>query len=282
MGAQPSIVGQHPQQTAAFYRRTIAALWHRDVPFLVGGGYAFARYTGIERPTKDLDLFVRPQHAEWALGAIQEAGYATQMLAPHWLGKAFCDGDFIDVVFSSGNGVAVVDDEWFTYAEQSDVLGVPVDLCPVEETIWSKAYVLERERYDGADVAHLLRARGDRLDWERLLRRFDSHWPVLFSHLLLFRFVYPSHRALVPEWVLDRLLARMRYEFESDAPHRRLCQGTLLSARQYLVDVERWDYEDARLDPKVQMTAADIDLLTRAIKAEELHARGRIATGRSR
>ena len=29
------------------------------MPFLVGGAYAFARYTGIERHTKDFDVFVR-------------------------------------------------------------------------------------------------------------------------------------------------------------------------------------------------------------------------------
>jgi hypothetical protein len=59
----------------------------------------------------------------------------------------------------------------------------------VEETIWSKAFVMERERYDGADIAHLLRASAERLDWHRLLERFDAHWPVLLSHLILFGFI---------------------------------------------------------------------------------------------
>ena len=62
---------------------------------------------------------------------------------------------------------------------------------------------MERERYDGADVAHLLRAHGDRLDWPRLLRRFGPHWRVLLSHLVLFGFIYPGERALVPAWVMD-------------------------------------------------------------------------------
>jgi hypothetical protein len=172
-------------------------------------------------------------------------------------------------VFSSGNGVAVVDDEWFEHAERCEVLDLPVLLSPVEEMIWSKAFVLERERFDGADVNHLIRARGDRLDWRRLFRRFDSHWHVLLSHLVLFRFTYPSHRHLVPRWVMRGLLGRLLYELESDVPDRRVCLGTLLSARQYLVDVERWGYDDARLDPGVQMNAADIARLTNDIRAEE-------------
>ena len=37
--------------------RAIEVLLEAEVPFLVGGAYAFATYTGIYRDTKDLDLF---------------------------------------------------------------------------------------------------------------------------------------------------------------------------------------------------------------------------------
>lgn len=270
LGEMTRILGEDPaEETLQFYQGTLEALRDANVPFLVGGGFAFSHYTGIQRYTKDLDLFVRPQDAEWAVGVIEDAGYESRIIAPHWLGKAFCGDAFIDIVFSSGNGVAVVDDEWLLHSEPAEILGIDVQLSPVEEMIWSKAFVLERERYDGADVAHLIRARGDRLDWERLFRRFDPHWHVLLSHLTLFRFVYPSHRAMIPRWVMRGLLGRLQLELESDAPDQPICQGTLLSARQFLPDVERWGYYDARLDPSVQMTPADIALLTTSIKADE-------------
>src|SRR5437899_2577696 len=90
-----------------------------------------------------------------------------------------------------------------------EVLGVPVRLCPAEEIIWSKAFIMERERYDGNDVAHLLRARGCALDWDRLLRRFDGHWRVLLSHIVLFGFIYPAERAAIPARVEEaRVLTR--------------------------------------------------------------------------
>jgi hypothetical protein len=263
-----------------FYRRVMAALSDAGVPFLVGGGFAFSHYTGIQRYTKDLDIFVRPSDAEWTLSTIADAGFRSEMVAPHWLGKAFAEDDsFVDVVFSSGNGIAVVDDEWLERAEEAEVMGVPVNLSPVEEMIWSKAFVLERERFDGADVAHLIRARGKGLDWERLFRRFDPHWHVLLSHLLFFRFAYPSERAVVPRWVLRGLMGRLHHELESDVPDRRICQGTLLSSRQYLPDVELWGYQDARLDPDVQMTAADIALLTSSIRAQEARDHGTKPSG---
>jgi hypothetical protein len=47
-------------QTRAFYCQLMDVLSKSQIPFLVGGGYAFERYTEIARHTKDLDLFVRP------------------------------------------------------------------------------------------------------------------------------------------------------------------------------------------------------------------------------
>src|SRR5262245_45260072 len=92
-----------PAETAAFYRRRVEALQLADVPFLVGGAYAFARYTGIVRHTKDLDVFVRRCDAERALGAMASAGAVTKLTFPHWLGKAHYGDDAIDVIFSFGN-----------------------------------------------------------------------------------------------------------------------------------------------------------------------------------
>jgi len=127
-----------------------------------------------------------------------------------------------------------------------DLFDLPVQLCPPEETIWSKAFVMERERYDGADIAHLLRAYGEHLDWSRLLDRFDSHWRVLLSHLVLFGFIYPYDRGCLPAFVMDTLLDRLRSEAPSPPTGRRLCQGTLLSKVQYAIELDHWDYEDAR------------------------------------
>lgn len=67
-----------------------------------------------------------------------------------------------------GNGVSAVDDGWFEHAHSVALLGMPVLIAPVEETLWWKAFVMERERFDGADVAHILLAHAESLDWRRL------------------------------------------------------------------------------------------------------------------
>jgi hypothetical protein len=143
------------------------------------------------------------------------------------------------------------------------VLGVPVGVIPAEELLWSKAFVQERERYDGADVAHLLRARAEELAWPRLLQRFGANWRVLLAHLTLFGFVYPGEARRLPAWVLAELTGRLQAEVASPpSVQGKPCRGTLISREQYLVDVEQWGYNDARLQPEGPMSAREIELWT--------------------
>jgi hypothetical protein len=252
-----------------FYQSAMRYLQQANIPFLVGGAYSFARYTGLERHTKDFDIFVRPEDCERVLAVLLKAGYTVERTFPHWLGKAFSGDNCIDVIFGSGNGVALVDDGWFEHAAPARVFDTDVLLCPVEETIWSKSFVMERERFDGADVAHLIRGSGRQMDWQRLIDRFGRHWRVLLSHLVLFGFIYPSECPIVPTWVMDELVRRLNEEQNQPAPrHERICQGTLLSRAQYLVDVEHWGYQDARLTQGT-MSAADVDLWTDAIATQQ-------------
>jgi hypothetical protein len=253
----------HPRE-AAVYQRALDALSRAGVPSLVGGAYAFASYTGIVRHTKDFDLFLRRSDVDSALRALEDAGGRGERIFPHWLAKAHFDhGLFVDLIYSSGNGVAVVDDLWFRHAQDAEVLGRKVRLCPAEEILWSKAFVQERERYDGADVLHLLHARADRMDWDRLLRRFGENWRVLLSYLVLFGFVYPAERGRVPPEVMDVLLQRLRTD-EDGGPEKGLCRGPLLSRLQYLTDLRRFGYRDPRpVDP------ADLSGWTAAAENEE-------------
>jgi hypothetical protein len=261
---QPATV-ELDQGTREFYVRTLAVLNEAGAPYLVGGAYALAILAGIERHTKDIDVFTQERDRDRILRALEAAGYRTEVTFPHWLAKALVGERFVDVIYRSGNGLCEVDDAWFEYAVDRELLGVPVRLCPPEEMIWSKGYVLERERFDGADIIHLIRARGPGLDWHRLLRRFATHGRVLLAHLVLFGFVYPGERDVVPAWVIRELSNRLRQEIEEPAPAARICQGTLLSREQYLVDVDLWGYEDARLKPRGRMTAEEITHWTAAI-----------------
>ncbi len=226
--------------------RAIEVLLENRVPFVVGGAYAYCQYTGVFRDTKDLDLFPRKRDALRALELLASDGWRTERTDEVWIYKAFKGEWFVDLIFSSGNGVAVVDDDWFHHARVADVMGFRTLIAPPEELIWSKAFVLERERYDGADVAHLLRSVGPQLDWARLLRRFDRYWEVLLSHLMLFRFAYPGDRDVVPGWVMRLLMSRVSRSVRDGNWKEPLCRGNLLSRVNYRLDIEHWGYGDGR------------------------------------
>lgn len=255
-------------KVTAFYCHVLRTLAEAGLPFLVGGALGLRFYAGIIRHTKDLDIFLRSADYPRVLQKLAAQGYRTELTDPHWLAKVFCEEHYIDLIFASGKGLGLVDDDWFEHAVEGEVLDLPVRLIPAEEMIWSKALIMERERYDGADIAHLLRARGPELDWSRLLRRFGSYWRVLLSHLILFGFIYPSERSQIPAWVLTELLSRVQQEMNSSAVSERICQGTLLSHTQYLIDLERWGYQDARLLIQAQSTAHESSCQDSASKIE--------------
>ncbi|PYJ47779.1 MAG: hypothetical protein DME85_03655 [Verrucomicrobia bacterium] len=251
-----------------FHCRSMMMLQEANVPFLIGGAYVVEVYAGVTRRSKDFDLYIRPHHVDAAIDALARAGYTTQKTFPHWLAKAGHGRDYIDLIFRAGNGLCEVDDSWFERAHDDELLGLHVKLCAPEEMIWMKAYIMERERFDGADIAHILQSCAERIDWPHLVHRFGPDWRVLLSHLVLFGYIYPSERHKVPAAVIDDLIGRLRKEpqaTESD----RVCRGTLLSRKQYLLDIEERGFRDARLEQRVQMDSRDIRHWTRAIAKEE-------------
>jgi hypothetical protein len=277
----PAIRSSQPSAaTQRFYTSVLAELNAAGIQFLVGGGHALESYLGIGRSVKDLDLFMREHDVPAALGRIEERlGFQSEITYRHWLAKIKHDGrEHIDVIFNSGNAGCAVDDEWFRYAVPSTVMDEPIRLCPVEETIWSKAFVMERERYDGADIAHLIHARAEAMDWRRLARRFGKHWRVLLSHLILFGFIYPSERTRIPEPLMRRCMQLLDREMRQ-ASARRICNGPLTSRAQYLVDVQLWGYEDARLQPHGSMSEVDASIWTAAIDESQSRPVGADALG---
>ena len=259
---------------SAFYGNVLRVLRAAGVPVLVGGAYALSVHTSIERRTKDLDVFLRREDYERAARVLQASGYTTDLKFPHWLGKVLAGPWCVDLIFNSGNGLTAVDDAWFEHAIDAEVLGVASKIMPVEEMIWSKALIMERERFDGADVAHLLRAHATTMDWRRLVTRMTPTWRVLLSHLVLFGFIYPGQRTEIPAWVMEHLLGQLQTELRTPGPDDALCQGTLLSREQYLHDVQCDGYVDGRLPPSGTMSAEHIGVWTKAI-AEDAAKRER-------
>ena len=263
--------GEIRSECAEFYREAAQLLEVEGIPFLVGGAYALACYTGISRQTKDVDFFLRAGDVDRALVAFQNAGYDTEKTFPHWLAKVHAKDNLVDLIYAAGNGLCEVDDSWFTRAREDELLGRPVKIVAPEEMIWMKSFIQERERYDGADVAHLFLSCADLIDWQHLRNRFAEDWRVLYSQIVLFGYIFPSERGRIPLELIREFNARMQEEQLTSFPER-ICRGTLLSRAQYLPDVAERGYRDARLDPRSAMSREDVARWTAAMAEENVEA----------
>jgi hypothetical protein len=65
------------------------------------------------------------------------------------------------------------------------------------------------------------------------------------------------------------LLARLEEELNTAVSDKRLCQGTLLSWAQYLVNLKEYGYQDARQEPVGSMTAGETALVTETLQKEQ-------------
>ena len=63
---------------AEFYIDALRKLQATNIPFLVGGAFAFSHYSHVPRDTKDIDIFVKPDDCPRVLAAFAEFGYQTE------------------------------------------------------------------------------------------------------------------------------------------------------------------------------------------------------------
>jgi hypothetical protein len=78
------------------------------------------------------------------------------------------------------------------------MFGQEFRVIPAEELMWSKLYVLQRDRCDWPDIINLLYSAGPGLDWDHLLSRVADDRPLLQGVLSVFSWVCPERAALIP------------------------------------------------------------------------------------
>lgn len=229
-------------EAEAFYGHALRELLDCGLPFLVGGTYALCAYTGLRRPTKDMDIFCKAGDFPRILAHFQAQGAAIVIEDERWIGKVRHGAHFFDLIFASANGTMPVTDAWFDHAVRTEVLGVPVPLASPTDMIWSKAFIQLRHRFDGPDIMHVILRQHAAIDWARLLAHMEPYWEILLAHLVNFRWIYPSERDVVPRWLMQELLERLHTQLDLPPAQRRICRGPLLSRFDYQVDAQEWGY----------------------------------------
>jgi predicted nucleotidyltransferase len=177
----------------------VEALNRSDVPYAFIGGVASATF-GRPRWTHDVDLFVRPDHADLALAALAEAGFVTQKTDSFWLYKALKDEVLVDLIFRS-TGDMYLDEEMVARSSIQEFKGQKLRVVAPEDLVVIKAVVHDektpRHWYDALGIIAYAE-----LDWDYLVRR-ARRAPRRILSLLLYA---QSNDIAVPESAIHNLL----------------------------------------------------------------------------
>jgi Nucleotidyl transferase of unknown function (DUF2204) len=223
---------QLPEDQRQLYLRVIREAHRRGLRFALGGGLAASAYTGVWRNTKDLDLFVLPRDRELFVELLTSLGmedyYDRLPYDRTWIYRGFQDDQIVDVIWEMANHRASVDEVWLETGPCLKLDGEPVPLVPPEESLWTKLYVVQRERCDWPDALNLLSSLGPDIDWDRLLARLGPDSPLLAAVLTVFAWVFPQRASDLPEWIWERLQLRR--------PDPAEPRAHLLDSRPWLVN----------------------------------------------
>jgi hypothetical protein len=223
-----------PDEQWAVYRDAICCAGKTGLPFMLGGGFALAAYTGRWRNTKDIDFYVLPHHRQTFIDAMTRAGfddYYEQLAYDRgWIHRCFRDGTIVDLIWSMANRRAEAQPSWFENGTEITVRGEPLKLIAAEELLWCKMYVMQRDHSDWPDVLNLLQAVGPELNWQRVLENVGEDLPVLRALLTMFGWVSPGRAAELPQAVKRRLNLTPVHPVSTEEEDRRI---RLLDSRNW-------------------------------------------------
>jgi hypothetical protein len=173
------------------------------VPFLLGGGFALASFTGRWRDTKDIDFYIKPEHRELVVAALRKAGFRDYFnKLPYdrrWIYRSIRSGVIVDIIWAMANQRAQVDNGWFERAGELELRGERLAIIPPEEMMWCKLYILQRDHCDWTDGFNLLYAAGHRLDWAHLIERLEEDTPLLKAMLQVYGWLCPKYALKLPK-----------------------------------------------------------------------------------
>jgi hypothetical protein len=149
----------------------VAVLRDAGVQFMLGGSMA-AWARGGPEPDNDLDLMVKPEHAEAALQALADAGMRVERPPEEWLFKAWQDEVMIDLIFCP-SGLELTDDV-FARAEQISVMAVGTPVMALEDALVTMLYALDEHALDYSRLLAIARALREQIDWPSLRRRTSA------------------------------------------------------------------------------------------------------------
>lgn len=174
---------------------------------LMGGVASSA--LGRPRTTRDIDIFLRPDHAVAALDVLGQGGYETDRLDDQWIYKATKGDVVVDIIFSTRYGI-YLDAEMIERIRTAEFDGLTVRTIGAEDLLIMKAVSCDeasaRHWYDALGLI----TRSD-LDWDYLYRR-----SLRAQHRVLSLLLYAqSIDYFIPDHIMKAMMGRLTRGTES-------------------------------------------------------------------
>ncbi|HYO82581.1 MAG TPA: nucleotidyltransferase family protein [Bryobacteraceae bacterium] len=222
------------------YKCVLEKLQREEIPFALGGGLALGVFTQKFRRSKDIDIYVEPQHRDRIIAMMTECGledlYSKKEYVRDWIYRGHRDDVIVDAIWAMANRRAVVDRRWVEDGPTVQLFGGDYKVIPPEELMWSKLYVLQHDRCDWPDIMNLINATGPSLDWEHLIRRVAEDRPLVKGVLSVFSWLCPDRAATIPRRIWDSLGLAVPGYSEPDPEGR--------PSRKDLLDTRPWFFLD--------------------------------------
>jgi Nucleotidyl transferase of unknown function (DUF2204) len=150
----------------------VGALQQQEIPFVLGGGLA-AWARGGPKSEHDVDFMLKPEDADAALEAMEQAGLRTERPPEGWLYKAWHEnGALIDLIFAPSGGP--ITDETIGRAPLLEVASVRIRVSSLEDVMTTKLLALTEQEPDFTQVLSYARALREQIDWHEVRDRSEA------------------------------------------------------------------------------------------------------------
>jgi hypothetical protein len=185
-----------PKAEWKVYHRVLKEANRAEIPFALGGAIALGAYTGKFRNTKDIDLYVLEADRDRMIKLLNRLGlkdyFDTCPYDRGWIYRASDGKVIVDIIWAMANKRANVDEEWLSRGAELMAGDIKVRVLAPEELIWSKLYVIQRERCDWPDILNVMYSAGPSMDWDHLMQRVGDDAPLLKGVLSVFTWLCPE------------------------------------------------------------------------------------------
>ena len=176
----------------------IESIESKGIHYALIGGIA-VKELGRPRVTHDIDIFVKPDDADYILEILKENGFETERRDPFWLYKAWRDEVLVDVIFRSC-GDLYFEEEVREHVRRIPYHGKYVNAISPEDFIVIKSAAHQEDNPHHWHDALAVLTQGN-LDWEYLLKR-ARHCPRRVLSLLIYA---QSNDIAIPNDLIQKL-----------------------------------------------------------------------------